>query len=152
MTSTIFAEPTIHNERVRVDNVPQEDVVDEQSSEPTVTWHQYAEIEAPTIFWQKLLELWATEDGEGGTIDRLEVGYALLMPIPYRTERIDDGTYVASFEAANVSISGTSFRDAYQSLIAEILDSFDTLLANETVLGPDAKEQLEVLRRYIGKT
>lgn len=42
-------------------------------------------------------------------------------------------------------------QDAFQSVFAEILDTFDELLANEGHLGTDASRQLAVLSTYIGK-
>ena len=84
-------------------------------------------------------------------ITELEAGYDVAMPIPVTIERTDDYTYQASFDEANVAISGVDAHDAYQGLIAEILDTFDTLV-REPRLSPAPAAQLDVLRRYIVQT
>jgi hypothetical protein len=84
------------------------------------------------------------------SIDELEQGYEVLVPISVTIQRIDDRTFEASFDGANIAITGEDAQDAYQSLVAEILDTFDTLIA-EPNLGRDAATQLEVLRRHIAK-
>ena len=83
-------------------------------------------------------------------ITSLEEGYAVLRPIPYKIEKIHDGNYQASFREANIAIGGVDEQDAYQSLVAEILDTFDTL-TDEPLLVPDLILQLQVLRTYIAK-
>ena len=83
--------------------------------------------------------------------DLNEDGYTLLRPIPVQIEREDDGHATASFGEANIGIGGTSDQDAFQSLFAEILDTFDDLIDAEEHLGPDALHQLGVLRTYIVK-
>ena len=88
---------------------------------------------------------------EEGVIDALEIGYAVSRPIPYRIERVGGGNYEASFTEANIAIGGVDPQDAYQSLVAEILDTFDTLL-DEPDLGADAAAQLQTLQQYIVKT
>ena len=57
---------------------------------------------------------------------------------------------IATFQEANIAIGGFDRQDAYQSFVAEILDTFD-VLTEEEYLGPDAAAQLQVLRTYIGK-
>jgi len=87
-----------------------------------------------------------------GFIDDVgEVGYQVIAPLPYRIERANDGGYIARIEPANIGISGTSWHDAYQALIAELLDTFDTLRA-EANLGAGAAEQLAILNDHILKT
>lgn len=83
--------------------------------------------------------------------DLNEEGYTLLRSIPVDIEREADGHAVASFREANIAIGGTSDHDAFQSLFAEVLDTFDDLIDAEEHLGPDALHQLEVLRTYIVK-
>jgi hypothetical protein len=85
-------------------------------------------------------------------ITDLEDGYALIRPIPVQIMREGDGHARASFEEANIAIGGTSDQDAFQSLFAEILDTFDDLCESEQHLGPDAQRQLQLLRTYIVKT
>ena len=77
-----------------------------------------------------------------------EDGYRVLKPIPIDIRRIGDGNFLASFQEANIAIGGLDSQDAYQGLVAEILNTFDTL-NGEASLGPDAAAQLEVLRSYI---
>ena len=48
-------------------------------------------------------------------------------------------------------MSGSDSQDAYEALVADILETFDVLTAEQT-LGPDAAEQLRILRTYIVKT
>ena len=62
--------------------------------------------------------------------------------------RIGAGNFEASFREAKIAISGTDRDDAYQALVAEILDTLD-ILAEERNLIPRATEQLEILRKYI---
>lgn len=94
----------------------------------------------------------ATADVETGTIDDLgEDGYRLLQPIPYEINPLRADDFLATFDEGNIGISGDDAQDAYQSLVAEILDTFDRL-SSEPRLSPAASRQLEVLRRYIVKT
>ena len=80
-----------------------------------------------------------------------EAGYSVLRPIPVEIKRIGPADYEASFSEANIAMSGTSGQDAYRALVADILDTFDTLRAEED-LGPGATEQLHILNTYIGGT
>lgn len=89
---------------------------------------------------------------EYDSIDDLgEAGYRILQPIPLEIRRVGIGDFEASFREANIAMSGSDSHDALQALVAEILDTFDLLLS-EPSLGPDAAEQLQILRKYIGKT
>lgn len=83
--------------------------------------------------------------------DLHEEGYALLKPIPITIERIDDADYLASFKEANIAISGSDSQDAFQSLVAEILDTFDSLSEEEENLGRDAAAQFDLLKGYVVK-
>ncbi len=82
--------------------------------------------------------------------DLREDEYRVLQPIRVRVKRIGLGNFEASFPEANISISGIHSDDAYQALVAEILDTFD-ILNEEAVLGPAASDQLRILRTYIAK-
>ena len=77
-----------------------------------------------------------------------EAGYRLLQRIPVEIRRVDIGDYEASFREANIAISGSDHHDAYQALVAEILDTYDVLRA-ERKLGSDAAEQLRILHTHI---
>ena len=97
--------------------------------------------------WVALQDLIFPESPDDDEIDSLEDGYLVLRPIPVRYERHAHGT-IASFVQANIAISGVDAQDAYQALVAEILDTFDFLTA-EPVLSESAAKQLNVLRDYI---
>ena len=84
-------------------------------------------------------------------VDLHEDGYVVLRPIPIKIERVNEGGFLATFSEANIAIGGLDYQDAYQSLVAEILDTFDTLTEEEERLSPDAAAQLQVLRTYIGQ-
>jgi hypothetical protein len=75
----------------------------------------------------------------------------VLRPILIEIERIGDTDFTASFKEANIAIGGLDRQDAYQALVAEILDTFDALTEEENNLGPDAATQLQTLRAYIVK-
>lgn len=79
-----------------------------------------------------------------------EAGYHVLQPIPVEIRRVGIGEYEASFREANIAISGDDHYDAFQALVAEILETFDVLL-RERIPGPDAVEQRQVLDRYIAR-
>jgi hypothetical protein len=83
--------------------------------------------------------------------DLHEGGYTLLRPIPIKIERVGEADYLASFSEANIAIGGSDDQDAYQSLVAEILDTFDNLTEEEQNLGPDAAAQLGLLGSYLVK-
>lgn len=80
-----------------------------------------------------------------------EAGYGIRRAIPVKIKRIEAGNFEASFREANIAISGVDSDDAYQALVAEILDTFDVLV-QEPTLGPDAAEQLRILRTHIVRT
>lgn len=79
-----------------------------------------------------------------------EPGYQVLQPIPVEIEKVAPGDFLASFREANISISGIDNDDAYEALLAEILDTFDSL-TEEKSLGKSAAKQLRVLKTYIAK-
>lgn len=135
--STYFGEPEIASERVSAIADP---IWIEATALAEDDWFLFlAQYDATTA------------DVEEGVIDRLEVGYAVLSPIPYRIEKIADDNYQASFDEGNIAIGGRDPQDAYQSLVAEILDTFDVLEAEPT-LSQDAEAQFRLLRTYIAKT
>lgn len=120
-------------------------------------WLDFDPVQDPAFFpriWTDRLT--ASEHGpptfESDVINDLEeAGYRVLRPIPFEIRRIGIGDFEASFSEANISISGSDMDDAYQALVAEILDTFD-LLPKERKLGPDAAGQLRILRTYIATT
>jgi len=82
----------------------------------------------------------------------IHVGYTVIQPIPYQIERVAPDDYLASFPDGNIAIGGEDASEAYQGLIAEILDTFDVLTAPRANLSPAAEAQLAVLRQYIVRT
>ncbi len=100
-------------------------------------------------FWERCLS-WGTEVAEAGTIDDLEAGYTVLKPIPYEIKSEQDRSFMASFDEANIAITGADRQDAYQSLVAEILDTYDAL-EEEAALPPAAAAQFALLRAYVVK-
>jgi hypothetical protein len=101
------------------------------------------------VWWHIVASFYESKADEL-TIKDLEDGYAVIAPIPITIEHVGDSTYLASFDDANIAITGTDKQDAYQSLVAEILDTFDTL-TTEPHLSPMAAAQLAVLRAFIVK-
>jgi len=83
-------------------------------------------------------------------ITELEHGYSAIAPIPVRIERMGE-SYLASFNAANIHTSEESLLDAMRNLRSLILDVFDSLLAEQAVLGPGPQQQLSTLLRYVQK-
>ena len=85
------------------------------------------------------------------SIDNLgEAGYRVLQTIPVEIRRVGIGDFEASFREANIAMSGRGQDDAYQALVAEILESFDALITEQN-LGPDATEQRRIIRTYIAR-
>ncbi len=80
-----------------------------------------------------------------------EAEYRVKRPIPVEIERLDVGEYEARFREANVAIGGTDRQDAYQALVADILDTFDLLTENDN-LGRNLVEQRHALQSYIART
>ena len=83
--------------------------------------------------------------------DLVEAGYRILQPIPVEIRRVGPGDFLAAFREANIAMSGSDNNDAYQALVAEILETFDVLIG-ERNLGQDAAEQLRILSTYIVRT
>ena len=124
--------------------------------EPELSVHVYSggDPEQPA---DQLLQWWslgaaadqALPRTEHFLIDDLgEAGYHVLQPIPVEIRRVGIGDFEASFREANIAISGSDQDDAYQALVAEILETFDVLLTEQN-LGPDATEQCRILLTYI---
>ena len=96
--------------------------------------------------FQKQFETEAHDIIEGGV-----EGYVVNQPIRITYEEISDCEIQARFAEANFAVSGTSRQDAFQALTEEILAAFDDWSADESKLGPGPKQQLAVLRKYLGK-
>src|SRR5580700_4478476 len=62
---------------------------------------------------------------EVGISDLHEDGYTLLQQIRIVIEPTNDTDFTASFREANIAIGGVDRQDAYQAIVAEILDAFD---------------------------
>ena len=75
--------------------------------------------------------------------------YILLRSISVKIKRIEDNDFLASFEEANISMSGETEQEALQNLIAHILDVFEIFSEEESSLGPEPARQLRVLKQYI---
>lgn len=133
--SIVLAEPPIASERV---DVTERGILAEMCGERDLR-----------VLWQSFS--YYDGDDELCLIEQLEASYDVVIPIPVRIQRVDRDTFEASFDEANVAINGVDAQDAYQSLVAEILDTFDTLIG-EPALGGPAAQQLAVLRRHIVKT
>lgn len=102
------------------------------------------------LLWATALTCWNQQGVEYSLIDELEDGYEVRKPLWAKIEKINEGNYLATFEEGGIGISGEDSQDAYQSLVAEILDVFDAL-NDEAVLSPAAESQLEILQTYIVK-
>lgn len=107
------------------------------------------------ILGESVLSVWVFAEppltNETGTIERFdEDGYRIRRAIPYEIEQLQPNDFVARFAEANISIGGVDAQDAYQSLVAEILDTLDTLIV-EDQLSPAAADQLRILQTYLVK-
>ena len=81
--------------------------------------------------------------------DLPDVKYTLLKPIPVLLNPVGAGEWVASFEEANIAMSGDDPDDAKESLAYEILYAMESYCAEEEALIPDLKSTLTVLRQSI---
>ena len=77
--------------------------------------------------------------------------YEVVKRIDVRFRRRDPGIE-AHFREANIAWVDDSWDEAYNGLKAEILDTFDGYEENESILGPEPKRQLAVLRRHIRRS
>ena len=102
------------------------------------------------LLWKTALDYWNQQGVEYSFIDELEAGYEVRQPIIAKIERIGEGNYLATFDEAGIGIGGVDSQDAYQALVAEILDTYDSL-TEEPVLSPGAAEQLAILQAFIVK-
>ena len=80
-----------------------------------------------------------------------EVGdeYVVLKPIPAEIQKVD-GSYIASFDAANAHASGETWGEAVLNLRYYLTDLYDSLLRHRPErLGPIPKRQLIVLQSFL---
>lgn len=82
----------------------------------------------------------------------LVAGYSVIKPIAVKVEQTD-GSFVASFVAANVNASGETWDEAVLNLKSLLVDKFDMLLSHKSsTLGPAPKRQLSVLQSFIRRS
>lgn len=75
--------------------------------------------------------------------------YELTAPFFVAVE-IEDDQFTATFFDANVSASGDTEEEAIGNLKSLILDTFDSLSAEDkTMLGPEPRRQLAILERFL---
>lgn len=84
-------------------------------------------------------------------VAEVEDGYRLLKPIPISICKNGPRDFTARFRAANIAASGESALEAREALVAEILDTYDTL-ATEPSLSDEAARQLNVLCAYLERS
>lgn len=77
------------------------------------------------------------------------VKYDLERQIFARIEKDDIGSWIATFEEADIAMSGIDPEDAMQSLRYEIVYSMESLLSSEGMLSPKLKLRLDILRRHV---
>jgi hypothetical protein len=77
--------------------------------------------------------------------------YNIIRDFPIKITKNTEVEFTATFEDANLSIGGISYRDAFQALIYEILDAFDYYSEHQAELGPEPQRQLAVLNQHIVK-
>ncbi len=138
MSSLTFAEPTILVKGIAPS-------FSGNALIPVPSWTFDSDVD---LWWQTLVEGWQ-EDPAADCIDTLEDGDLVIKPIRVTYKHTKDSV-TAMFADANIAMSGVDTQDAYQSLIAEILDTFDTLSV-EPILAPEAVAQFEILKNHIGR-
>ncbi|HYD49240.1 MAG TPA: hypothetical protein VEB21_12865 [Terriglobales bacterium] len=76
--------------------------------------------------------------------------YAVRKPIPVSLN-YGPSSVLASFDEANIAMSGDTPAEAMANLAADILDTFDAYDSERGRLGPGPQQQLCVLDSYISK-
>jgi hypothetical protein len=74
--------------------------------------------------------------------------YKLTVPVVISVEEMKDGT-IASFDAANIHMSGDTTNEAIENVLSLMLDIFEAYSANEAALGKEPRRQLDILQSYI---
>ena len=75
--------------------------------------------------------------------------YRVKKPIPVKIHLLDETTFGASFEQGNIGWSDESEDEAIEGLKVEILNALEDFEAHESILGPEPKRQLAVLRNHL---
>ena len=75
--------------------------------------------------------------------------YILLQTIPVNLEEQEDGEWIASFEEANISMSGSTVGEAMDLLTEDIEGAFELFTEEETTLSLRLQHDLITLRRYL---
>ena len=76
--------------------------------------------------------------------------YELLLPIPVTYDEVEPGAVIASFQVAEINITGNSRQDARDSLTHWILELFGDLLREDPeTLGPIPTNQIQVIQQHI---
>lgn len=78
-----------------------------------------------------------------------EAKHSLLKPIPVRLKPVGEGEWLASFDEANIAMTGDTPEEAKELLAYNIIDALELFHAKENALIPDLKQALMVLRQYI---
>ncbi len=105
--------------------------------------------------WRILLSESAAEAPRPPATQRVSIDYfpnepyRLLKSILVRIQLIGEGDFLASFDEANLAMSGDTAQEALQNLAAHVLDVFELLSEEEGALGPGPTEQLRILRTYL---
>ena len=75
--------------------------------------------------------------------------HSLLKPIPIRLKLVGNGEWMASFDEANIAMTGDTPEEAKELLSYNIIDVVEFFHAKEEALIPDLKQALMALRQYI---
>ena len=75
--------------------------------------------------------------------------HSLLKPIPIRLKPVGEVEWMASFDEANIAMTGDTPEEAKELLSYNIIDAVELFHAKEEALIPDLKQALVVLRQYI---
>lgn len=75
--------------------------------------------------------------------------FNLLMPIPIELTPAKSGGWVASFLAANITMSGEDPLDAKRELVYNILDTMELFVSEQDKLIPLLRRSLDILHIYV---
>ncbi len=74
--------------------------------------------------------------------------YTVLEPIPIKILPLDQRTIEARFVEGNIGWSDDTIEEAVEVLKEVILSTMEDLEEHEAILGPNARQQLAVLRKH----